>query len=94
MAKEKIIYKFRILSESTVIQLPMDHKYLACDSQEGYEVMWFLMEKPTSGMPMIEREFITYKTGEIILYDIKQKYIGTVMSKKIGHVTHIFELIK
>jgi len=96
----KIIYKYKLhtYSSSTILELPVGSRILACNEQTGdlgiKELMlWCEIE---TGAPTETREFIIQGTGweYTIPEEVHYKHIDTVVTQEDEYVWHVFEVVK
>ena len=94
----RTIWKFRLTSSVTRVQMPIDRKILCVQMQNGFPVVWAEVEPSTA---RIDRTFVCIGTGQP-LTDMTMNYVGTVQTpeqidantfERHNEVWHVYEVI-
>lgn len=84
---ERSIYKYPLqVTDSQIINLPIDYKILTVQEQNGIPCMWGMVDYKNQALPV---EFVTYGTGHPV-ERTGLEYISTYQLPS-GLVFHVFK---
>jgi hypothetical protein len=88
----KVIHKYDLPDRLESIMMPRDAEILCVQTQNGYPVIWAIVDPENHTE---ERFFEIVGTGETLYTDmgVERKYIGTFQLHNGSYVGHVFERI-